>query len=365
MCLFSKITLNKKFTPNKKNGGVIPAVNDIRTLYTPVECGKCIECMRGKARDWKVRLQEDIKTYKNGKFIMLSFSNESIRELRNYVYEVKEKPFILGYELDNEIAIAGVALFRERYRRKYGYSPRHWLITELGHKGTENIHLHGIIWTDKTMNEIEERWQYGFIGRGRKQPDGSYKNWVDNQSVNYIVKYVTKTDKDHQYYRPIILASKGIGARYLYQEQYYSHCEEWTKRRKNGTWTVERINKMIKVSNNWGDWNRNTYKEDGKTKDTYKTANGTEIALPKYYRRKIYTDEEREKLWIEKLNKNVRYVCGEKVEADSKAYWKLLKYHQDRNARLGYGDAKQDWERYEYEQSRRILMQNKRMKNSK
>ena len=36
-------------------------------------------------------------------------------------------------------------------------SVRHWLITELGHNGTENIHLHGIIWTNKNIEAIGEQ----------------------------------------------------------------------------------------------------------------------------------------------------------------------------------------------------------------
>ena len=39
---------------------------------------------------------------------------------------------------------------------------------------------------------------------------------------------------------------------------------------------------------------------------------GRKINLPDYYKRKIYTEEEREKLWIEKQEKGYRYIMGEK-----------------------------------------------------
>ena len=56
MCLYPKLIKNKKFEPNKKNGGVAPPVNDKRTLLVPVGCGKCMECMRKKANDWRTNL---------------------------------------------------------------------------------------------------------------------------------------------------------------------------------------------------------------------------------------------------------------------------------------------------------------------
>ena len=36
--------------------------------------------------------------------------------------------------------------------------------------------------------------------------------------------------------------------------------------------------------------------------------------MPIYYRNKIYSEEEREKLWIQKLNSNTRYILGEKID---------------------------------------------------
>ena len=43
MCLYPKLIRNKKYTSNKKNGWVIPAVFDNRTLFVPAGCGNCIE----------------------------------------------------------------------------------------------------------------------------------------------------------------------------------------------------------------------------------------------------------------------------------------------------------------------------------
>jgi len=112
MCLYPKLIQNRKYIANKKNGGNIPAVLDNRVLYVPVGCGECMECKKQKSRDWQVRLLEDIRHNKNGIFVTLTLSNESIRELG--------KDIILeGYDRDNEIAKIATRRFLERWRKKH------------------------------------------------------------------------------------------------------------------------------------------------------------------------------------------------------------------------------------------------------
>ena len=81
MCLYPRLIQNKKYIANKKNGGIIPAVSDKRVLAVPIGCGKCMECLKQKGREWQVRLMEEIKSNKNGIFVTLTFSNESIQNL--------------------------------------------------------------------------------------------------------------------------------------------------------------------------------------------------------------------------------------------------------------------------------------------
>ena len=57
---------------------------------------------------------------------------------------------------------------------------------------------------------------------------------------------------------------------------------------------------------------RNAYRENN-TNEYYRLPNGMELPLPEYYRKKIYNEEEREKLWIEKQERGYRYICGEKA----------------------------------------------------
>ena len=75
------------------------------------------------------------------------------------------------------------------------------------------------------------------------------------------------------------------------------------------------------------------------TIEYYKTNDGSKLALPIYYRNKIYTEEERQELWINKLDRQVRYVGGEKIDVSNsdEEYNKALEYYRKLNKRLGYG----------------------------
>jgi hypothetical protein len=157
MCLYPRLIRNRKYTPNKKNGGIVPEVKDKRVLSVPVGCGKCMECRKQKSRQWQVRLQEDIRVNKNAKFVTFTFSERELQKLDN---EIKG---LSGYDRDNEICRLAVRRFTERWRKKYKKTIRHWLVTELGSQNTERVHMHGLLWTDETNGVIEEKWQYGKI----------------------------------------------------------------------------------------------------------------------------------------------------------------------------------------------------------
>lgn len=319
MCLYSKLIRNRKYVANNKNGGDVPTPSDPRVQWVAVGCGNCIECRQQKARAWNIRLQEEIRHDRTGKFITLTFSNESIWKLKQ---EINEK--LTGYEVDNAIAKLAVRRFLERWRKKHKKSVKHWLITELGqgkywkYQGTENLHLHGFIFTEN-KEDIKNLWQYGFVYIGK---------YVSERTINYTTKYCTKTDNLHREYKPTILTSAGIGAKY-----------------------TQRIDAEI-----------NKYSENG-TNDKYRYNNGKEVNLPIYYRNKIYSEEEREKLWLEKLDKQERYVLGKKIsiKKDFNEYYKTLEIARAKNERLGYGSNEKDEDRINYENTMREINNQKRL----
>lgn len=329
MCVYPRLIKNPKYKATKKNGGLIPHLNDIRISMVAIGCGKCIECTKQKANQWKTRLMEEIKTNTNARFVTLTFSNESIAQL---IQDIPND--YKGYEIDNAIATLAVRRFLERYRKEHKTSIKHWLITELGHNGTENIHLHGIIWTNTPLENIEKHWKYGWMWKGKKIND-QIINYVNEKTINYITKYVTKRDKIHPNYNPIILCSPGIGG-------YYTTTHNAIKNKFN--------------NNN--------------TKETYTTRTGTQLPLPIYYRNKIYTEKEREQLWTQKLDTQTRYVLGQKINVaeNDNEYLLALQEAQKINTSLGYGKpntSQTDWEQYEYEKQLRTLKIQTRIKKAK
>lgn len=323
MCLFPRLIRNAKYTANKKNGGVIPAVYDTRALYVPKICGNCIECRKQKARDWSIRLTEENRDKTNGKFVTFTFRNDTIRKLSE---DIK----LTGYDLDNAICSKAVRLFTENWRKKYGKTIRHWLITELGHKGTENVHLHGIVWTDESIEKINDKWIYGYMYP--RTTEDIKKNYVGDKTIQYITKYVTKIDKIHSQYKPAIFSSKGLG--------------------KNYTDSIRALG--------------NRYKGED-TDQTYRTTTGHKINLPKYYKNKLYSDDQKEKLWLNLLDKEERFIMGEKIDISNgeEDYYKTLEHYQKHNNKLGYGNdnLKNNWNKRAYENERRIMMQRIRIKN--
>lgn len=301
MCLYPKLIRNRKFSGNKKNGGNIPEMKDERTRFVPVACGKCIECKKQKARDWQVRLNEEQKIWKYIYCKTFTFENKKLNSL------CKES----GLKESNAVATIAVRRFLERWRKKYGKSLRHWLVTELGHDNTERIHLHGIIFSNTPIphEEINNIWYYGNVDEG---------DWYGLRTINYLIKYVHKVDTDHKNFEQIVLCSKGIGANYLERS------------------LVRKIHRFD---------NENTI-------EYYRLSSGAKISLPIYYRNKLWTDEERELLWLHRLDKEERYVLGNKIDVSTthgiSLYNKVLNTAQEMNKKLGFGDDSKEWKKRDY-----------------
>lgn len=284
MCLYTEYMINKKYLPNKKNGGKPPVCKDMRTYYVPVKCGKCLECKQQKQREWVVRLSEEIRNNNDCLFVTLTFDEKNLKS-----FQCSD---------ENETATLAVRLFLERIRKKTGKSVKHWLITELGEENGR-IHLHGLIWTNADL--IKEKWQYGnvFIG-----------TFVNERTIFYITKYMLKEQKIKPNFEGKILCSSGIGKSYL----------------------------------NRADAKRNTFKEEN-TDETYRLRNGQKINLPTYYKNKLYNEEQKDKLWIAKQEKGYRYIMGERVSTENETtYMNLLRFYQEKGKRI-HGDNPEKWDK--------------------
>ena len=140
-----------------------------------------------------------------------------------------------------------------------------------------------------------------------------------------------KVDVKHPTFKQIVLASKGIGDGYLDRLDYL--------------------------------WQKQNYKQINVA--TYTFRNGTKMAMPKYYKNKIFTDKEREKMWINNLNKGDLWIFGEKVKAnDWKTIDNLRRYWQDYGKNV-MGDDPIAWnamrERRKEEKQRKAIAEAKKL----
>lgn len=291
MCLYTKYILNPKYKPSKKNGYNPPVCTDERLRYVPIQCGRCIECRKKKKREWYIRLSEEIKNDNQCTFITLTFNDASLKKLAKALLNRSAQ----NDTEENEVATKAVRMWLERIRAETKRSIKHWLITEKG-EDFARIHLHGIIWGNPW---VLEKWDYGYVAKGQ---------WVNEQTINYITKYVTKVNPKCPNFIGKILCSKGLGRNYI-------------------------------------DKNKGKRYKGAETDETYRSRKGIQFALPEYYRRNIFSDEERENLWINAQERGYRYICGEKVSTEDLEEWdNLTKYYQNRAKRL-YGENEDDWEK--------------------
>lgn len=301
MCIYTKYILNPKYLPSKRNDYNPPPLLDERLKYVPTKCGRCIECRKQKQREWLIRMSEELKDNRNALFITLTINDKALKNLKEH----KE-------ENENDIATKAVRRFLERIRWHTKKSIRHWFVTELGEeKG--RIHLHGIVWCNRKI--IEDNWGYGYVYIG---------DYVGEKTITYITKYMLKENEHNKKFIPKVLCSKGIGSGFF-------------KRRRK---SIEH------------------------KKEYYRARNGAKIALPEYYRRNLFTDEEKEEIWLKNQEKGYRYIMGEKVSTESEEeYNNIITYYQRRSKDL-YKDDTIEWDKQKHlNRLRKMRLARKKLRN--
>ncbi|WNK13238.1 MAG: replication initiator protein [Microvirus sp.] len=215
-----------------------------------VPCGKCINCIQRKRSDWSFRLLQEQKISVLSTFLTLTYNEKYVKPLSR-----------------NEL---------QRYFKRIRVSQKdlkYYAVAEYGTMGLRP-HYHAIVFNCnndilvKQWNNVENHEPLGFVTTDQ----------VTEASIHYVTGYVTakygkmdeKTGKmidtwDNKDLRPFALMSKGLGKIYL------KHGKKFHK--DNFTTT--------------------TIKEGGQKQ-----------LLPRYYRDKIFTDEEKE-LLNEKLQKEM------------------------------------------------------------
>lgn len=213
----------------------------------PVPCGKCPPCKLRRVNSWVFRLLQEEKQSASAHFITLTYDTRCV--------PISENGFLTLRKRDYQ-------LFMKRLRKLCpGSKIKYYAV---GEYGTQNNrpHYHAIVFNCPRIEAYNEAWGLGQIHIGK----------VSGDSIAYTMKYIDKPQAPRKHARDdrereFPLMSKGLGANYLTDEVIAYHKADITR--------------------------------------LYVTKEGGhKIAIPRYYRQKIYNEQDL-KLQVEHIQKIV------------------------------------------------------------
>lgn len=193
-----------------------------------VPCGKCIECLKDKQNNWKIRLQEEYRDHLYTYFFTLTYRDSAVPHVFSDGEQINvvNKTHIQLWVKRNRIA------FQRLFRRDIDF--KYFICSEYG-PNTGRPHYHGILFTDISPTFIsfmfsDWRETFGFVNFSEVGKVGNKKTGSKISSVgNYVAKYCCKPvifksnvekkldDLIEQGIipRPFYLMSKGLGKNYI------------------------------------------------------------------------------------------------------------------------------------------------------
>jgi len=211
-----------------------PLVSSIRQV--PVPCGKCPPCLKRRSDAWGFRLSKEENVHTNSSFITLTYDNNHV--------PMTEKNYMTLCKKDFQD-------FMKRLRKYHSKSIKikYWACGEYG-STTFRPHYHAIIF-NLDREKLTKAWTLGTVHIGD----------VSGASIAYTTKYMNKgrripLHKNDDRLPEFSLMSKKLGSNYLTDDIIKYHQEDIT---------------------------RNYLTLEG----------GVKIAMPRYYREKIYSEKQR------------------------------------------------------------------------
>jgi len=253
-------------------------------IYT-LPCGKCPQCVNDRINGWIFRLQQELKHATSADFLTLTYDTGNI-PINEHSY-----PTLVKKDIQD---------FMKRLRKKHSQKLIYFACGEYGDK-TQRPHYHMILFNAR-QDLIQPVWGLGNIHYGTVTPN----------SIAYTLKYINKRSslKPSDFrQKEFVLMSKYIGQHYLKEQNKQWHKADLTQRM------------YLPL-------------EDGK-----------KVAMPRYYKNKIYDEDERiiiaresnirQSLEIEKITNSPDF---EKIERDKQqailAAFKRQKYHSQKQDKL-------------------------------
>lgn len=234
--------------------------------YVSAPCGKCPYCFERRVDSWAFRLSEENRVSSSCYILTLTYANPPLT--KNGYMTLCRRDF---------------QLFMKRLRKLSGNRLKYYMVGEYGSKYMRP-HYHVILFNLEDVTLVEECWSnfssnFGFVHVDHK---------FSTNAVNYCAKYFAKEKRIPMHSRDdrekeFSLMSKKLGLSYLEKNRNFH----------------ERSQKFC------------VYLPGGYIKP-----------LPKYFRDKIFTDEEKEHHKNMYAHDNDTVVDVEKIEFAKKLYFK-------------------------------------------
>lgn len=205
----------------------------VKTIYLrkrqqEVPCGKCYQCVKRRRNDWFIRARIERMNSPYCIFGLLTYA-----------------------ETDFKLNKRDVQLFLKRLRIK-GYQLKYLIVGEYG-ESKQRPHWHCIFFSKVPIafNDISIAWKGGYVDDSNKNKSGwvNFSNVRSDKALRYCVKYLYKYDGTEKEFELMVSKQPAIGFDYL----------------KNQIWHLEQKSTKFRV-------------------------NGVSVAMPRYYKRKIFDD---------------------------------------------------------------------------
>lgn len=257
-----------------------------------VPCSRCPACLKRRASGWSFRLMQEAKQAYSAYFVTLTYGNDHAKKIEHKDEQLLTKNGFLS------IRKPALQRFFKRLRKyQQAHNPeappiRYYAVGEYGSK-SGRPHYH-IILFNADIHGISHAWPFGHIHFGD----------VSAGSVGYCLKYMSKPKRIPMHQRDdripeFSLMSKGIGKNYLTPQMIAWHKADM----------LERMFCPI---------------EDGK-----------KIAMPRYYKDRIYAEHERKRIAFFAKQKIVKEEL-QKLRDDPEYYAKKAISDQGQFDRMHY-----------------------------
>nr|QJB19757.1 MAG: replication initiator protein [Microvirus sp.] len=198
----------------------------------PVACGRCPPCKKRRVDGWAFRLMQEAKVSSSAYFVTMTYNTDHV--------PISPNGFMTLSKSD-------VQKFWKRLRKLQNSKIKYYLAGEYGSQN-HRPHYHAIVFNVENIENFAKCWTFGDLHIGT----------VTKDSVAYTMKYIDKKGYVKKHERDdrvseFALMSKGLGASYITDAMLRYHANDRTR--------------------------------------TFHTLEGGHIiAMPNYYKQKIYGD---------------------------------------------------------------------------